>query len=173
VSVGGREPRKRAAFESPARLVSPVGFDPTMKRPASTVAGVVLVYLRVLAGILWLAALWLDHSLLADADLNLEGITLTTEDRSLVLIVVTVGMGIFLIADAILGSLILRGRNTPRVIVMIFSTLSICSAFTAWWLQEEDVHLETTLLTVAFDILILLALSSRNSAAYARRFERR
>jgi hypothetical protein len=80
---------------------------------------------------------------------------------------------VFLAAEALLGILILSGRNFARVLVMVFSVVSICTAFAGWWAEGQDIRIQTTYVTLALDILILLALSSRNSAAYARRRERR
>ena len=168
-----RTPRKRAAFESPARLAPRLAHDPGMKRPASNVAGAVLVLLRVLAGAGWLVAVAMDWRVLAhEADAQLDGVSLTAEEIGWGLGVFAVILGLFLLTDAVLAFLILRGRNTPRVIVMLFSTLSIGTSFVAWWVQGQDIRIQTTLLTLALDILVLLALSSRSAAAYARRHER-
>ena len=52
-------------------------------------------------------------------------------------------------------------------------TLSISAAFGSWWLYDLDITLDTSLLSTALDTLILLALSSRSAAAYARRNEQR
>jgi hypothetical protein len=167
------QPRKRAAFESPARLARPLAHDPAMARPASTVAGAVLVLLRVLAGVVWFAAFAVDWPRLArQADVQIEGIALTPQEIGWGLGFVGIGVGVFLLIDAVLAFLILGGRNTPRVIVMLFSTVSISTSFVAWWVQGQDIRVETTLLTLALDILVLLALSSRSAAAYARRHER-
>ncbi len=73
----------------------------------------------------------------------------------------------------LLAILIYRGHNWPRVIVMLIAVFSICSAFTAWWALGEEIRLEGTFVSLSLDILLLLALSSRSAAAYARRNERR
>jgi predicted membrane chloride channel (bestrophin family) len=59
------------------------------------------------------------------------------------------------------------------VLVMLFSVFSITTSFTAWWVAGEEIKIETTFLSLSLDILVLLALSSRSAAAYARRKERR
>jgi hypothetical protein len=56
---------------------------------------------------------------------------------------------------------------------MLIAVLSISSAFTAWWALDQEIKLEGTFVSLSLDILILLALSSRRAAAYARRNERR
>lgn len=170
-------PGKRPAYEPGALLLSPVRYDPDMPRPSTTVAGVLLVFLRVLAGIfvlLELAREW--DSLFGDlvrAD--------TTADAALndpavggILLAVVLGIGgILLLIDAVLGILIYRGHNWPRVLVMLFSVISISTVFTAWWVRGEEITLDGTFLSLSLDILLLLALSSRSAAAYARRNERR
>ena len=45
-------PDKRPAFEPAARLLKPTAYDPAMQRPTSTVAGAVLVLLRVVVGVI-------------------------------------------------------------------------------------------------------------------------
>ena len=165
-------PQKRPAFEAPGALSAPV---PPMRRPLSTTAGAALVLLRVVAGVVWMLSATLgwegwvssfaaDLSTDAEPDVELSDGTLGT---SLVVFVTVVG--IVLLVEAIFGLLILWGRNFPRLVVMIISVLSISTAFTGWWVQGQEIRLSTTLVTLALDILVLLALSSRSAAAYARR----
>ena len=56
---------------------------------------------------------------------------------------------------------------------MFLSVISITSAFLQWWTSDLQITLRTSLLSTALDTLILLALSSRSAAAYARRNEQR
>jgi hypothetical protein len=58
------------------------------------------------------------------------------------------------------------------VTVMAFSVISITGAFIQWWSEDQEITISGSLLTLGLDILILLALSSRSAAAYARRNER-
>ncbi|KRA25536.1 hypothetical protein ASD65_14745 [Microbacterium sp. Root61] len=168
------EPQKRPAFEPPTRLMKPMAYDPAMRRPISTVAGAVLVLLRVLAGAVWLielAAHWGSYA--AEIDGALEGVEFSPGfvDGTLA---VFVGISILvLLVDASLAVLIIRGVNWARVVVMIFSVISITSSFVGWWVQGQEIELRGSLLSLALDILVLLALSSRSAAAYARRNERR
>jgi hypothetical protein len=69
--------------------------------------------------------------------------------------------------------LISLGFNWPRIVVMVFSTLSISGTFAAWWAGDQNIALDQTLFTLALDILIMLALSSRAARDYARRNDRR
>jgi hypothetical protein len=65
--------------------------------------------------------------------------------------------------------LIWRGSNTARVITMSVLTISIATAAVSYFSLGEQITVQTTLLTVALDILVLLALSSREARAWARR----
>lgn len=172
-------PRKRPAFESAAALVAPVEPDPAMPRPISTVAGGILVLLRAAAGVLWIAAIvfgWGDGvqgvagAFSGDASDD-AGLPASTPGSILAIVLVVVGLGVLI--ETALGVLIILGKNWPRVLVMVFSVLSISSSFVGWWAEGQQIRFETTFLTLSLDILILLALSSRSAATYARRHERR
>lgn len=173
-----RTPRKRPAYEPAAGLVAPAAGSPDMPRPASITAGAVLVLLRAAAGILWILAFvfrWdgfiLSLSISFDGDASDAGdLPPGTSSAILAILVAIVAVGV--VIEAALGLLILRGTNWPRVLVMVFSVISISSAFVGWWAQGEVIRIETTFLTLSLDILILLALSSRSAAAYARRHEK-
>lgn len=169
-----KTPAKRPAFESPGDLVRPVGYDPDMPRPAAISAGAGLVMLRVLAGLLWLTALAFNWGDIAQSlDLALDGVTLTDDDKALGLAVILTIGGIATLGEGVLAVLIYRGLNWARVLVMLYAVVSISAAFTTWWVGGQDIRIETTLVTLSLDILVLLALSSRQAAAYARRHQRR
>lgn len=165
-----RAPEKRVAFELPAALDRPPA-DPAMKRPISTIAGAVLVLLRVSAGVLWMVMVAVDWNTWF-ADYSGDAAADDPELLGVTLAIFLVVCGGFLLGEAVFGLLILRGRNFPRVVVMVFAVVSISSAFTGWWAQGQDIRIETTLVTLSLDILILLALSSRSAAAYAHRRRR-
>jgi hypothetical protein len=167
-------PNKRPAFEPASELLKPVHADPDMKRPVSTVAGAALVFLRVLAGIVWIvsvAAGW--SNFVRDIDVSFDDFAYAPQLAEVTLLVVMIVIGLFLLADAILALFILRGHNWARVVVMTFSAISISASFLQWWAGGLDIRISTTLLSIGLDILILLALSSRSAAAYARRNEHR
>ena len=164
---------KRAAFESPASLAVPVAGPPTMRRPASTTAGSALVLLRVLAGVAWLVALsvqWDDVFTKAfdEAGVPLTGDEFDATSQAVYLFVVAL-IGVVLLIDLLLAVLTYLGLNWPRIVVMVISTFSISASFVTWWVGDQEVTLQTTLLTLALDILVMLALSSRSARAYARR----
>jgi hypothetical protein len=179
VTSDERVPAKRPAFELPVVPEPPAG-DPEMKRPISTTSGAALVLLRVAAGVAWMLWVafgwegWLQSyagELSGDSSGETVG-DLTPGVLGVSLAVFLIATGLVLAVELTFGLLILRGRNFPRMVVMIISVLSISTAFAGWWVQGQDIRFSTTLLTLALDILVLLALSSRSAAAYARRRER-
>ncbi|MFI8593016.1 hypothetical protein ACIGCK_01100 [Microbacterium sp. NPDC078428] len=164
------EPRKRPAYESPRDLVAPLSPHSRMPRPLATTAGAGLVLLRVMAGVLWLWSLVGDWgSILRDTVDDIGVVTVTPDVEQAALAIVVAVVGVTLALDLTLAIFIYRGHNWPRVIVMIVSTLSISAAFLQWWTGDQDIRMSTTLLTLGLDVLVLLALSSRDAAAYARR----
>ena len=165
---------KRPAYEPARRLLERPGFDPEMRRPLSIVAGAGIVLLRVIAGVFWLAALAVEWPSLVDsADIELEGVMVGPDTVSGSLAIVLIIGGLGLAVEALLAVLIYRGVNWARVVVMGYAVVSICISFGAWWAEDQEITINTTFVTLALDILVLLALSSRDSAAYARRNEGR
>ena len=174
MSDGTPAPQKRPAYEPAARLLKPPQYDPAMRRPISTIAGVCLILLRVLAGVVVLigiAAGWDD--LLSGPDAVLEGFDPTPEGRQAALWLVLATGAIFLLIDSALAFFVYRGLNWARVLVMLVAVLSISTSFTAWWVQGQEIAIDGTYVSLSLDILLLLALSSRSASAYARRNERR
>ncbi len=162
--------RKRPAFEPPDRLMAAPAADPAAPRPAATTAGAVLVLLGAVAdavAVIALGASWpsVVAELLGSAPADADARRLA--EAGLV-VVVAVGAVIALVQVA-LAVLILRGGNWPRVVVMAIATLSISATFVGWWLGGSEIRISGTLVALAFDILILLALSSRDASAYAHR----
>lgn len=171
-----RHPEKRAAFEP---LAAPVAHDPAMRRPGATVAGGVLVLLRALSGLVWAFTVafslpsWLQVLSAAAGGEADEPSALTLSDFDVGVGPFLLFFGVVFVVQATFGVLLLRGSNVARVIGMLLSTISIATAFVGWWEFGQEITVGTTLVTVSLDILVLLALSSRDAAAYARRNERR
>lgn len=166
-------PRKRAAFESPARLLAPLRHDPAMRRPATTTAGAALVLLRVVAGVLVLAGIAFEWTgIVADAA-EVAGADVPRADatQGALWAVLIVG-GAVLLAELAVAVFVWLGANWARVVVMLFAVVSISATFAGWWARDEELTVRATLLAIGLDVLILLALSSRSAAAYARRNER-
>ena len=168
--------QKRASFE--AWLARPVTPPPDMRRPATTVIGAALVVLRALAGVVWMisfAAQWPD--VLTEGFDDVTGAPMSADELDAVAdaglaVVLAFGIGLVLV-DLALAVLIFLGFNWPRIVVMVISTVSISAAYAAWWVGDQEITLQTTLLTLSLDILVMLALSSRAARAYARRPRRR
>jgi hypothetical protein len=164
---------KRPAYEPATRLLERTHHDPNMPRPLSTVAGAAIVLLRVVAGVVWLAALAVEWPHLVETgEVQLEDAVMVGPDTvsgGLLLVLVIGGIGLAI--EALLAVLIYRGVNWARVVVMGYAVVSICTSFAAWWAEGQEITIATTFVTLALDILVLLALSSRDAAAYARRNE--
>ena len=157
---------KRPAFEPATRLLRPTGYDPAMPRPAAIKAGTLLLALRVLTGAWVLFAVALAPETIVDGD------PLTADERTGVVVFALVTAVIVLAVDAVLLRLIWMGRNWARVAVLIVTTLAICTSFIGWWDQGQEITIDVGLIPLGIDVLILLALSSRDAAAYARRNEK-
>lgn len=132
-------------------------------RPASIMLGALFVFGRGLAGLLWLGAFLLAWpEVVVEADIE-------PDIRTLVLwVFLSVGLLFSLISMLIAWS-IWRGSNLARVLVMIGVTISTTSAAVGYFVNGDTITIKTTLLTVALDILVLLALSSHDARAWARR----
>lgn len=161
---------KRPAFESPAVLATPVTPPVSMPRPAATAFGALVVWGRVAAGIAWLVALGLgwDDIVRTELEIELEGLDIQAAS-DLVLTLVIVAGSVVLAVELMLALLIWRGSNWARITVMFFSTVSIVVAWIDSVTGSSEITLRTTFITLALDILVLLALSSRNARTYARR----
>jgi hypothetical protein len=161
---------KRPAFEPPAALIRPQHVPSTMHRPAATAIGAVLVVCRVLAGIVWLVSLAVSWQRLVAEELDITIESVSDQDASnIVLAIILIFGAIVLAVELGLAVLVYLGSNWARVTVMVFATLSVSLAAVDYFTGEEEISLRTTLFTLALDILVLLALSSRNARAYARR----
>ena len=164
---------KRPAFEPPAALIRPQPVPPTMHRPVATAFGAVLVVCRVLAGVVWLVSLAVSWDRLVTEELDISIDSVSKEEASnIILAVILIGGAIVLAVELVLAVLVYLGSNWARITVMIFATLSVSLAAIDYFTGEEEISLRTTLFTLALDILVLLALSSRNARAYARRARR-
>ncbi|MFF2494122.1 hypothetical protein [Agromyces sp. NPDC058064] len=163
---------KRPAYESPGDLARPIEpARPSMRRPAATVFGAVLVVLRVIAGVVWLIALAVQWRQVLEGDfgIELDGDVDAQTLSHAGLAVILVGGGIVLAVELVFAVLVYRGSNWARITVMVFATISITWSAVDYFGGDAEITLRTTLVTLALDILVLLALSSRNARAYARR----
>jgi hypothetical protein len=166
------EPAKRPAYEPAARLLQPTRYNPGMRRPISTMAGSALVALRVVAGVIWIVGI-LHGRHIPLVDMFIPDGATAIEAAYAPVVSIVVGMSLALYT--VLAVFIFLGRNWARVTVMFLSLFSITGAFVGWWADGQQITLTsgTSVVAVSLDILILLALSSRTAAAYARRNEKR
>ena len=160
----GRADRKRPASEPVEALLSHAEGSPApLARPLSTTLGALFVFLRVIAGLLWMGAFMLIWPTLA-AEENVP-----VEDRPLMFWLV-LGVGVIAsLISLLLAWSIWRGSNAARVLVMFGVTISTLTSAIGYFSNGEEITIHTTLLTVALDILVLLALSSRDARAWSRK----
>jgi hypothetical protein len=102
---------------------------------------------------------WLDGDLGASSGTSADDAV----TRGVAVAALLVAMLIWLL----LGGLVLRGSGTARMLALGSSVLSTLAAFTALLQGGAPISLQTNLGSVAFDVLVLLALSSRSSRDYA------
>lgn len=162
--MNNHQDRKRYAVEPVEALLGRGDIEGPRppKRPASLTLGAVFVFFRAFAGLLWIGALWLFWSEIR-REVNIEG-----TDEALVLWLI-VGLSLFgVLVLTVLGVAVLRGSNLARVLVMCGLTFSITMTAIGYFLSGEQITIQTTLLTVALDILVLLALSSREARNWVR-----
>ena len=126
-----------------------------------------LLALRIFSG----TAVLVAAAFAPEAVVDIEA--LTDDERSAAVVAAIVTAVIVLAVDAVLLRLIWVGRNWARVAIMIVTTLAICAAFVGWWDQGQEITVDVGLVPLGLDVLILLALSSRDAAAYARRRQKR
>lgn len=172
--TGHSAPHDKVSALQVAGILAAPERDPGMRRPTTIVAGSALVLLRVIAGFVVLGVIWVQWPTVWSAAAEVVGNDdlARIDGDSIRLFVVGVG-AVLTAAEAIIAFFIWRGSNLARVLVMILSVISVVSAFAAWWARDQELTLQSSLLPLTLDVLILLALSSRSAAAYARRNERR
>lgn len=157
---------KRASIEPPAALFGREASVPAdAPRPSPIVGGTILVLLRAVAAIVWsvgFAVAW--PSTIASLDLPPDA-----GDLSIVLWILLGFLGVWTLFLLLLARWLWRGSNVARVLVMVWTTLSITTAAIGYFAMGEEITVRTTLLTLALDILVLLALSSRDARVWARR----
>ena len=158
------ESRKRPAIEPASALVERESTaEMPARRPVTTALGALFVFTRALAGLLWLGAFLLVWPEIVKE----EGFDTAEAHFGGWLISGVSGVGV--LALLLLSWLIWRGSNTARLLVMFGLTLSITTSAIGYFAMGEEITIRTTLMVLALDILVLLALSSRDSRAWARR----
>ncbi|QBE48964.1 hypothetical protein [Leucobacter triazinivorans] len=157
------QPRKRSAVE-PAAALFARDAQPHARasRPSSVAGGAALVVLRAGGAMLWSVGLLREWASIRD---ELE---LTTAESAWALGVVLGVEGAWALLLLALAWAVWRGSNGARIFVMIGATTSITVSAIAYFAMGEEITVRTTLVTLALDILVLLALSSRDARAWTR-----
>ncbi|MCQ1994222.1 LssY C-terminal domain-containing protein [Arthrobacter sp. zg-Y1171] len=151
----------------------PVGTAAARDRPpAAVIFGAVLVFLRGFAS-LAVAAPFLVHLTDISLVINLLG----TQSRGVAELgsayaPTSVSLTVFAGVEAVLAVLILRGSNSARLTAMSLSSVAIAVQVAAVSAGPETA-LRTNLFGYAFDVLLILALSSDGARIYARSRRRR
>lgn len=160
--------RKRGVLEAAEDLLPP---EPEVvrsgKRPGALVGGTVLLALRALGGPLWMLGFLRQWpALRTEFDLD-------AESSQVVLGIILGAVGLWTLVLLVFGIGLWRGSNTARMMVQAWTALSITSAAIAYFAGDDGITVRATLLTLALDILLLLALSSRPARAWTRGKSRR
>ena len=156
-----REPAKRGASEAVRVLVAPpVPAPADAKRPPSIAGGALLVLLRCVGGVLWVGG-----AILAWPEIR-EDIGIEPADSALGLSLLVGFSATGILVLATFAWLLWRGSNRARMLAMCWSAASITTAAIAYFAAGAEITVKTTLLTLSLDILLLLALSSRDARAW-------
>ncbi len=143
-----------------------------MKKPLATVAGALLMVARTISGVVVIVVAgvtWRDFARSLIKDARLEGADITVGEAGTVLAIVLAMYGFALLLYLVLALFVYLGHNWARILAMAFATISIVLAYTDYLHNGVQITLRTTLVSLALDILILLALSSLPARVYARR----
>ncbi len=160
--------RARSEFEREADVVQTAAD----RRPTSIVLGCALLALRVLAGVVFLvvtAAHWDSYvqSFIVDLDGVPHPLLHHVAELGAVITLAFTGAGL-LVQVGLIG-LIFRGSNWARILAMTLSAIAVIAAAVDYFNGGPQVSLRANLLGLPLDILVLLALSSERSSAWARR----
>lgn len=160
-----RASRKRSASEPSTDLFVEESAAPLL-RPSTIVVGAILLAARSIGAVIWAL------SILAQHDNYKKEFDLTSSESAL-MVGFLMGVSIFWALFLLLFAwLVLHRSNFARMLVMCGTAISIISAAIGYFSGDEEITVRTTLLTLALDILILLALSSRDARTWSRRRKR-
>jgi len=140
------------------------------RRPVPTALGALLMALRVLAGVGYIALNLLDWQRFVMSEL--AGEVVTASERDAVSLVLGIAMGAFgagLVLYFLLALLVFFGSNWARIAAMSYSSLIIIVSAIDYFNGGPQISLRNNLLGLALDILVVLALSSKRSRLWARR----
>ncbi|POH60588.1 LssY C-terminal domain-containing protein [Arthrobacter glacialis] len=137
------------------------------RRPVSTALGVLLMLIRVVVGAVSVAILLGDRAEILDVSAaSVSADETAALDIFLLVIAALAALGIALYL--VLAYLVFRGSNWARIAAMAFSALLVVVSALDF-IDGESITLSTNIFGLPLDILVLLALSARNSRLWARR----
>jgi hypothetical protein len=160
--------RSRPEFENETDVVEAAAD----KRPISIALGCALLGLRALAGAFFVvvtATHWASY--VRSLSIDVEGVPDEfARNATLIIAVFTLCVTILgLLVQFALITLIFRGSNWARILSMTLSAIAVVAAAIDFFNGGTQVNLRANLLGLPLDILVLLALSSERSSAWARR----
>lgn len=134
-------------------------------RPSPVIGGTIIVLLRAVLAVpegIGFALAW--PRVIAATDLAQDPATA----RGILSILLGFGV-LWTLFLVLLARWVWRGSNLARLLVMVWATLSITVSAINYFVNGEEITVQTTLLSLALDILVLLALSSQDARAWSRR----
>ncbi|MEV8213710.1 LssY C-terminal domain-containing protein [Leifsonia sp. NPDC077715] len=141
------------------------------RRPVPTALGVLLMMLRVAAGVGYIALNLIEWNRFVASQIGgaqqVDGV-----DHATVSLLLGIVMGVFgagLVLYFLLALLIFFGSNWARIAAMAYSSLIIVFSAIDFFNGGPQISLKNNLLGLALDILVVLALSSKRSRLWARR----
>lgn len=146
---------------APPGSTGEVPTDSRQKRPSAIVVGTVLMVLGALSSIALALVALLGWSSL-DLDLGDD------ESSSVTLAIVVGVLGVVALGELFLALHVFLGSNWARVVVLTTTSLGLALQIVSLELGGEAITLQGSLIPVALDILLLLALSSQRAMVYAR-----
>ncbi|HEY5223054.1 MAG TPA: LssY C-terminal domain-containing protein [Microbacteriaceae bacterium] len=161
----------RALPVPPGAQAAAPPVDPATKRPVQIVLGSLLMLFRVFAGIVTIASIFFTWGeIVRSARIDEPNLT-PDEAHAVAAIVIWVLVALAAIAVLIyIGLIILvfRGSNWARIAAMVFGTMVIVGSAIDYFNGGPKITLFTTLPGLAFDILVMLALSSQSARVWSR-----
>jgi hypothetical protein len=162
VDLGRTGPEPAAAVRPPT--------DSRNRRPATTVVGAVFVGARAAAAVLLaMSMVFFKDAHVGSLMQPVAGLAVTEAQAELAVTAATVVVLLFALAEILLAWFVFRGRNWARTVAMALSTAAICLQAFDVFHGGPDITLQSNLPGLTLDILLLLALSSKRSRAYALR----
>ncbi|WP_323503034.1 LssY C-terminal domain-containing protein [Cryobacterium sp. RTS3] len=159
-----------ASGEAPNGSAAPAAPGVHRRRPASISVGALMLSARVLSGlgVIVLAALdWPEFVSAVAIDGKPAG-TVDPATAGVALGLLLAGYGVVLALNIGFAAFVYFGRNWARIVAMSFATVSIITSFVDYAVNGAAITLRTSLVSVTFDILILLALSAKDAREFSR-----